>query len=175
MRSFLFLACFLISLASHADPRSNCFVVGVTDGDTITARCGDRNAYELMRVRLHAIDAPEKRQAFGRPAKQALSDLVFGKQATLACIDIDRYGRSVCKVMVAPASAADGPRTLDAGLAMLTLGMAWWYRSYAREQSPQEQGQYAFAEREARARHAGLWRDPEAVEPWVWRRTEHGG
>jgi endonuclease YncB( thermonuclease family) len=174
MRSFLILAFFLVSLASHAEQHRNCVVVGVADGDTITARCGDRSTYEQLRVRLHAIDAPEKRQAYGMRAKQALSRLVFGKQATLDCIDIDRYGRSVCKVMVAPASAADGRKTLDAGLAMLTLGMAWWYRSYAREQSPQEQGQYEFAEGEARARLAGLWRDPEPIEPWAWRRTEHG-
>lgn len=31
----------------------------------------------------------------------------------------------MCKVMVAPASAPDGPLALDAGLAMITVGMAW--------------------------------------------------
>jgi hypothetical protein len=47
------------------------------------------------------------------------------KDAQLDCPKTDRYGRSVCKAMVAPASAPRGPKTLDAGLAMVTGGMAW--------------------------------------------------
>lgn len=42
---------------------------------------------------------------------------------------------------------------------MVTQGMAWWYRAYAREQTPQERGQYEFAEVEAKARKVELWRD----------------
>lgn len=53
---------------------------------------------------------------------------------------------------------------------MITQGMAWWYRAYAREQSPQERGQYEFAEQEAKARKVGLWRDSEPVAPWNWRK-----
>jgi len=83
----------------------------------------------------------------------------------------DRYGRSVCKVMVAPSSCTREPcaRTMDAGLAMLTLGLAWWEPQYAREQTPQERGQYEFAEYEAKGKHAGLWTDGDPVAPWIWR------
>jgi endonuclease YncB( thermonuclease family) len=98
--------------------------------------------------------------------------MVLRKEVTLDCPKIDRYGRSVCTVMAVPASAPAGPKTLDAGLAMLTLGMAWWYRAYADEQTPQARGQYEFAETEARARRVGLWRDAEQVAPWEWRRIE---
>lgn len=52
---------------------------------------------------------------------------------------------------------------------MLTLGLAWWYRAYAREQTPQERSQYEFAEREAKTKRVGLWADPEPVAPWDWR------
>lgn len=117
----------LPALAQAAEPRT-CLVVGVSDGDTITARCGAAGNYEQIKVRFNGIDAPEKRQPFGRRAKEALSDLVYMKEVALDCPKSDRYGRSVCKVMVAPASAPRGPKTLDAGLAMVTLGMAWWYR-----------------------------------------------
>lgn len=55
---------------------------------------------------------------------------------------------------------------------MVTVGMAWWYRSYAKEQSSQERGQYEFAEQEAKARKAGLWRDPEPIAPWAWRKGQ---
>lgn len=176
MHFLLALLCLLFSIASHAGQHAeNCMIVGVVDGDTVTARCTGPASPEQIRVRLHGIDAPEKRQPFGMRAKQALSGMVFGKPARLDCVDIDRYARRVCKVMVAPASAPGGPKTLDAGLAMVTVGMAWWYRSYGREQSPEERGQYEFAEFEAKARRVGLWRDLKPTPPWSWRKAERGG
>lgn len=147
-----------------------CLVVGVSDGDTITARCGDPGAYEQVKVRLNAIDAPERRQPFGARAKQAMSDLVYKKDVELRCYKQDRYKRQICSVWVAPQSAPDGPKTLDAGLQMVDIGMAWWYRQYAREQTPEERGQYEFAEDEARLRKRGLWSLPDPVPPWDWRR-----
>jgi endonuclease YncB( thermonuclease family) len=162
-----------LPLAVFAAPRT-CLVVGVVDGDTIKARCGQPGSYDEIKVRFNGIDAPEKRQPFGERAKQAMSDLVYMKDVDLDCIKTDRYGRSVCKVMVAPASAPHGPKTLDAGLAMVTIGMAWWYRAYSREQTLQERGQYEFAETEAKARRAGLWRDVEPLAPWDWRKAARG-
>lgn len=149
-----------------------CLVVGVSDGDTITARCTDpAGGYERMQVRVQGIDAPEKKQPFGARARQALSDLTFNRWAEFRCGKTDRYQRKVCSVWVAPASKPDGPRTLDAGLAMVGTGMAWWYRAYAREQTPQERGQYEIAESEARSRGSGLWADAQPVPPWNWRRA----
>ncbi|MNV15186.1 hypothetical protein D3C71_1059020 [compost metagenome] len=171
LRPFLLIALLAPTLAAAAEPRE-CLVVGVSDGDTITARCGEPGAYEQVKVRFNGIDAPEKKQPFGQRAKQALSDLVYMKDVELDCPKTDRYGRSVCRVHVAPASAPHGPMTVDAGLAMITLGMAWWYRDYAREQTPQERGQYEFAEAEARAKRVGLWRDADPVPPWAWRKAQ---
>lgn len=102
-----------------------------------------------------------------------MSDLVYMKPIELDCRKVDLYGRSVCRVHVAPASAPRGPATLDAGLAMITLGLAWWYRDYAREQAAQDRGQYEFAEQEARAKRVGLWGDKQPVAPWEWRRLQH--
>jgi endonuclease YncB( thermonuclease family) len=48
--------------------------------------------------------------------------------------------------------------------------MAWWYRHYAKEQTPEQRGQYEFAELEAKAKKVGLWQEPEPVAPWEWRR-----
>lgn len=146
-----------------------CLIVGISDGDTLTARCGEPGQYEQVKVRLQGIDAPERKQPFGERARQALAELTFQKEAELRCNKLDRYKRHVCSVWVKPDEAPEPVKTLDAGLAMVTQGMAWWYRSYAREQSPQERGQYEFAEQEAKARRAGLWRDPEPIAPWEWR------
>jgi len=172
MHRFFYTLLLALPFAAQAAPRT-CLVVGVTDGDTLTARCGAAGAYEQLKVRFDGIDAPERRQPFGGRAKEALSNLVFDKEVELDCAKTDRYGRNVCNVKVAPASAPHGPKTLDAGLAMITLGMAWWYRSYAHEQSPQARGQYEFAEAEAKARKIGLWRDARPVPPWEWRRSMH--
>ncbi len=72
----------------------------------------------------------------------------------------DRYGRIVGKVIV------DGQ---DVGLRQIETGLAWWYRKYAREQSPQDQVTYARAEEGARIARGGLWRDSEPVPPWEYR------
>ncbi len=50
-------------------------VVGVSDGDTITVLHSGKGE----RIRLHGIDCPEKRQAFGNRAKQFTSKLIFVK------------------------------------------------------------------------------------------------
>lgn len=187
--SVLTLSCLLLAASAiAAAPKAkalrtytfeDCLVVGISDGDTLKARCGKPGVYEKITVRLSGIDTPERKQAYGNRARKALSDFTFGRQADLVCNAHDQYQRHVCKVMVAPLSAADGPKTLDAGLALLTVGMAWWYKAYAHEQGPQERGQYEFAEFEAKSKRAGLWADPHPVPPWEWRRNEkaqrHGG
>lgn len=56
-------------------------------------------------------------------------------------------------------------------------GMAWWFRYYAYELSPEDRGRYESAENEAKARGWGLWADPDPVNPYKWRKIptyEHG-
>jgi len=62
----------------------------------------------------------------------------------------------------------DGSR--DVGLEQIRAGYAWWYRAYAKEQTPEDRERYEHAEQEAKARKVGLWRDPSPVPPWEWRR-----
>ncbi|MDR6524605.1 endonuclease YncB(thermonuclease family) [Variovorax paradoxus] len=173
-RQLLLGALLALPLLAAADVRT-CLVVGVSDGDTITARCGGHSAYEQVKVRFNGIDAPEKNQPFGQRAKEAMSDLVYMKEVDLDCRKTDRYGRSVCRVRVTPNSAPNGLKTLDAGLAMITLGMAWWYRDYAREQTVEERAQYEFAESEAAAKGAGLLGNKRAMAPWIWRKEQRIG
>lgn len=134
-----------------------CLIVGVTDGDTVTARCGDK----AVKVRLAGIDAPEESQPFGQASRQALARLVFGKEVVAECGKTDRYNRSICKLVVAG---------VDANLAQIRAGMAWHYKQYEREQSVLDRSLYDQAERTAKAARSGLWFDPEAVPPWTWRK-----
>ena len=64
-------------------------VVKVADGDTITILV-DR---EQVRVRLANIDTPERKQPWGKKAKQALADLVAGEWVEVDVLDVDRYSR----------------------------------------------------------------------------------
>lgn len=54
-------------------------VVGVLDGDTFEVL----HNQHPERIRLTGIDCPEKGQAFGTRAKQAASQLAFGKEVTI--------------------------------------------------------------------------------------------
>jgi len=167
-----------LALALHAAPALagrgiDGRVVAVADGDTVTVLDATHTQYK---IRLSAIDAPEKAQPFGKRAKESLASLVFGQWVTVDGDKVDRYGRTVAKLFVAaPRAGCRGsptcPRSLDANLAQLKLGMAWWYRQYAREQTPDDRTTYESAEGRARARQVGLWDDPDPTPPWDWRKA----
>ena len=61
-------------------------VVGVVDGDTADVRLDSG----MVRVRLHAIDTPERGQAYGQAARSALARLVFGKAIQLEPVEQDQ-------------------------------------------------------------------------------------
>jgi len=153
---------------SNPDSRSGISgsVMGVTDGDTIKVLDAD---LVLHKVRLTGIDAPERDQPFGRASKKHLASLVAGKDVFVESSKKDEYGRVLGKVWVQPADCPSCGKTLNANHAQLLTGMAWWYRYYAKEQSPEDRGRYESAEDEAKARGWGLWADPEPINPYDWR------
>ena len=165
----LALSLLLASPASAADLLEG-RVVRIADGDTLTVLT---NSQSQVKVRLAGIDAPERAQPFGERSKQNLARLVAGKPVEVRWHKRDRYGRVVGQVwVVSPDARCQGggcPKTLDAGLAQVTVGLAWHYKKYAGEQSEEDRERYAFAEVEARAKRAGLWREADAVAPWEWR------
>ncbi len=132
-------------------------VVKVTDGDTITI-LKDNTQH---RIRLQGIDAPERKQAFGNASRKHLAYLVAGKEVTVKWVKRDRYRRIVGFVLV------DGK---DINLVQLKAGMAWFYRYYQRELSPENRKRYAQAEDQARTDRLGLWQDKNPMPPWEWRR-----
>lgn len=137
-----------------------CLVVAITDGDTITARCGEPGHYEQVTIRLAEVDAPEKGQAFGNRSKEALSALCFQAVATIRPLTLDRYGRTVARVEC---------RGEDASAAQVRAGYAWAFTRYLTDPSIKS------LEAEAHAAGRGLWRDPEPVAPWEWRAERRRG
>jgi micrococcal nuclease len=133
-------------------------IVRVLDGDTVDVLVAKDQP--PRRVRLAGIDAPEKAQAFGARAKRNLAELVAGQVVQVDWHKLDKHGRTVGKLI------ANGQ---DVDLAMVTAGMAWWYREYASEQTPVDRTLYEAAETRARAERRGLWADPSPMPPWEWR------
>jgi endonuclease YncB( thermonuclease family) len=135
-------------------------VVSISDGDTLTLLDKFKHQHK---IRLAGIDAPERRQPYGARSKQHLADLVFGKEIEAECLKVDRYKREVCKILI---------NGVDINLVQVRAGMAWWYRTYAKDQSRIDQSLYSAAEKEARDQRRGLWGETEAVAPWEWRREQ---
>ncbi len=155
------LTAMLLALActAHAETITG-RVVGVADGDTITVLDADKVQHK---IRLSGIDAPEKKQAFGNRSKESLSDLAFDKTVNVETSKRDKYGRQIGKVLV---------NGRDVNLVQVERGMAWFYRQYQREQSPNDQRLYEAAEDAAKAEKQGLWHDADPVAPWEFRRNK---
>ena len=60
-------------------------VVKIADGDTLSLLVDSKQ----LKIRLSDIDTPERKQPFCNRAKQALSELAFGKQAQVVEVTID--------------------------------------------------------------------------------------
>ena len=133
-------------------------VVGVSDGDTITVLTAEKTQ---RKIRLFGVDAPEMGQDFGARAKQAASDLCSGKDVKILPRDTDRYGRTVAEVIL--------PDGKNLEWELVDRGMAWWYEYYA-------PGDKELFRREfiAKKTKAGLWRQPDPIPPWDWRRGTRG-
>ena len=132
----------------------------IVEGDTVKVRILGK---PQIKVRIAFIDAPEKGEAFDQRAKQAMSELVFGKDVMLQPHTIDRSGRLVARVLVGGQ---------DAGLELLKQGLCWVYEKHVGEASALVQARYRNAQDAAQAQKAGLWRDPDPVPPWEWGKSE---
>ncbi|MBA2732711.1 MAG: thermonuclease family protein [Acidobacteria bacterium] len=141
-------------------------VIRVSDGDTIAVLDKDNKQHK---IRFQGIDAPESKQDFGQASKENLSKMIFGKQVTVVWEKVDKYRRTVGKVLL------DGK---DINIEQVKAGFAWHYKKYADEQPPEDRFTYARAEETARAGKLGLWQDPNPTPPGEWRvevKTERWG
>jgi micrococcal nuclease len=132
-------------------------VIAISDGDTFTVLDGKNQ----IRIRLDAIDAPEKGMPYAKASKKFLSGLCFGKLVQLNPVTIDRYGRTVARVIL-----TDGR---DVSAEMIRAGYAWHYKKYSSDPILSK------LEINARSAKAGLWRDNNAIAPWEIRKMHRNG
>lgn len=155
-RLLLSAALALLATSAHADTLIG-RVVGISDGDTLTLLDTTNIQHK---IRLSGIDSPEKGQPFGQHCKQSLSELVYGRTVAVEASKLDRYGRTIGKVLVGGE---------DANLEQVRRGCGWHYKKYQNEQVLDDRLAYNAAEESARAGRVGLWADHDPVAPWDWR------
>lgn len=127
-------------------------VVGIVDGDTIDVLTPEN---ETKRLRLNAIDCPERGQPFGNNATQFLRGTIGGQMVRIVEYDQDRYGRTIADVYLDDANI---------NRELVKRGLAWHYKQHSDDE------RLAADEVEARTGQVGLWSDPRHVAPWDWRK-----
>ena len=135
-------------------------VIRITDGDTLVVI--DSNNVQ-HKIRLMGIDAPEKKQSYGKRSKDNLSSLVTGKYVVVEYDERDRGKLIIGKVNL---------NGKDINLEHIVSGMAWHYKEYQGEQSRADQLLYSEAEVDARSAKRGLWREPNPLPPWDYRKLK---
>jgi len=135
-------------------------VIKVIDGDTLDVLQADKS---IERIRLAAIDAPEKGQAFGKKAKQYLLKAVAGKDVSVDYHKRGKYKRIIGRVRL---------NGQDINLQMIVSGHAWHYKKFQNEQARGDRLAYAEAFEQARQFNIGLFADKAAVAPWDYRRIK---
>jgi endonuclease YncB( thermonuclease family) len=132
-------------------------VISIADGDTLTVLTANK---QQIKVRLSGIDTPEKAQAYGTKAKQALSTKVYGKVVEVKDHGKDRYGRTIGDIYL-------GKRWIN--LEMVQEGWAWHYKAYSKDE------RIAQAEQKARTARKGLWAEANPTPPWDFRSAQRSG
>ena len=128
-------------------------VVEVNDGDVITVF----NLNRPVRIKLLAVDAPERDQVFGDVAKKHLSELVYDKSVSVEYSGIAADGSLVGRVTL---------NSLDVGAQMIRDGVAWFDASSQDRLSASDREVYQQSELAARNEKRGLWQGENPVAPW---------
>ena len=163
----LLLSALLVALLDRAWPereasfhppfRAGGAATRVIDGDSFVLDSAERGE---LRVRLHAVDAPESTQAHAAESRRMLEALLRGRSVEAECYKTDARGREVCRVYAG---------SIDVGLALVGRGAAWHYDRYADEQTFDERRELARTEARARRENVGLWAAADPMPPWECR------
>jgi micrococcal nuclease len=149
------LACLAAVLACGSAHALSGVVTHVTDGDTLWVR---HEGQAPVKVRLQGIDAPERCQAWGPQAREALAARVLRRQVQVRTRARDDYRRTIGVVEL------DGH---DVAAWLVREGHAWSQR-YRKSLGP-----YAAEEEAARGARRGIFSLDDPVEPRLFRKA-HG-
>jgi endonuclease YncB( thermonuclease family) len=150
MRAITITALLLVVGNAAAD---SCKIRDCHDGDTCSLLCSG----EIVKLRLHCIDAPELKQTpWGELSRDALRKrLPAGSTVEIDEIGKDRYGRTVGVIMQGG---------VNINLQQVHSGWAVAYPKYCAEPI------YYQAQDDAERSQRGVWRsEGDQRRPWEWR------
>ena len=148
----LLLAGFLASNCNAGEAQISGKVVKVADADTITVLDTNKKQHK---IRFEGIDAPERGQAFGTKATDALKAAIGRQSVVVKVSGKDRYDRLIGTVFV-------GEKNLNEWL--VANGWAWHYKQYSKDK------RLADHEKKAKEARVGLWGDAnKPMPPWDYR------
>ena len=125
-------------------------VVKIIDGDTVQVLSASK---EKIKIRLYGIDAPEKKQAYGKVSRNALADKIAGNIVKVSPNGKDRYERELAKIYLG---------NEDINRYMVRNGFAWAFIKYSKE--------YAGDEIYARNNKLVLWLSINPTPQWIFRK-----
>jgi len=137
----------------------------IIDGDTLMV---SNELFSRRRIRLDSIDCPEDGQPWGDTAKFGLIKIVGRKQVKIEDYGEDCYGRTLATLYV---KQKDGS-WLNVNERMVMLGHAWVMRMYYRHLPKHRRDKLNQLENWAKRKKVGLWRHPNPVPPWNWRKSD---
>lgn len=132
-------------------------VVKISGGDAITVMPDNGRK---VKIRLYGIAAPEKRQHFGRVARDHLRQVLRGREVAIEPLHTDQDGHTVALVWLGTARLVNE--------IMVTDGLAWHWPEHCQRQPlcRRLQGREQVARQEKR----GLWKGKQPVPPWEWKK-----
>lgn len=154
-RTALFILISIIPQIAGAYPAT---VSHVADGDTLEVLVyGDADT--PITLRLYGIDAPEKNQPGGAESATYLRELL-PKGSAIEVLErrADKYGRAIAIIY---------SQGRCVNTAMLRAGHAWYYPRYCHGRLCT---QWERIQNDAARAGAGLWKEPQPIPPWEWRK-----
>ena len=124
-------------------------VLSVSDGDTLKVL----HKGKLEKIRLYGIDAPQKKQSFGKKAGEFASSFVIGENVEVERKGTGRYGRIEALVSV------NGE---NINQLMIINGYAWVNRQHCTEKFCND---WIKMEDAARQEKKGMWSEQNIASP----------
>ena len=142
-------------------------VLAVLDGDTFIATDGNVK----FRVRIVAMDAPEKAQSYGEAAKNRLQQLILGKNIQISPVGkgYDLYARVLGHVAVEGQNVAK---------LLIEEGLAHYYRPSCKDYPVDKKKynydptEYVKAEDQAKLEKRNLWSQSKIALPCKFRHSD---
>lgn len=157
------IACATLTFASVSFAELiNCKVTEVTSGNTLTCQVDQKKPIE---VKLYSVKAPLLGQNFGNESKQALSDMVLGKQVTIETHGKDELKRTIGTLTNLPKNCifygaiVCTHNSTYFNYEMIERGMAWADNEQTKDAI------YEDAEKMARANKLGIWSQSSSTPP----------